>query len=213
MRTDSINMRRMRRDAPASSSAHARRPSHQREPRLAVGQLFEPRAGRCELAGAHERLERLVTDVGIAVRDQAARELAQPRRRAGEHGAEHRDAHVGDIAARALGDQLGCELAVDREPRDQLHRAAAHLRRGIAVGERAEQLELAMPGQHDREVPAHAGIGILMVRELADVTGRAQRERPDRPHALLGTAVLEQLAQLDIAEHAHVLEAFDAGHS
>ena len=101
------------------------------------------------------------------------------------------------------------QLAVDREARDELHRGGANLRRRIALRERDEQIELAVAREHDREVPSHAGIRLVARAELGDRIGRAQRERPDRPDALLGTTAIEKLLKLALRERTHVLEALE----
>ena len=162
-------------------------------------------------ADADERLERLVAHVAVAIVEQLLRDLDEPCRRAGEHRAQHGDADLGAIVRDALGDERGGKLVVDREARDELHRRGADLGSGIPFGQGDEQIELAMAGQHDGEVAAHACIGLRTGAELGDV-GRAQRERPDRPHALLGPTTVEQRAQLGIAQLPHVFEALDRGH-
>ena len=76
----------------------------------------------------------------------------------------------------------------------------------IAPRERHQQLELTVACEYDRERSPHPGIGLVAATEIADSLGGAQRERPDRPHALLGAAMLEQLAQVALGEPPHLFE-------
>ena len=198
VRTDSTSKRRNRRDAFASASAHARTRPRALQ-RINASRVSASGDSSSHIIATPSRPRRMsASNASYRTSPSRSSSSFSPRSpsQAGAPGnmvpstAIFTSAVVG---RRSFDDEGLGQLAVDREPRDQLHRGGAHLGRRIALRERDEQVELTMAREHDREVPSHASIGLVARAKLRDRSGRAQRERPDRPHPLFGATVAEKI--------------------